>query len=69
MWHSNLELLALVNLLKCLELSGSQTSREYGAPAADECSAFAALEYCAPAAGEFSFPSGGESGALTAGKI
>ena len=56
--------------MNCLELSGSQTSREYGAPAADECSAFAALEYCAPAAaGEFSFPSGGESGALTAGKI
>ena len=47
--------------LNCLGLSVFQTSREYGALAADECSAFAAVEYCAPAAGEFGFPSGGDS--------
>ena len=69
MWHSNLELLALVNLLNCLELSSSQTSREYGAAAADECSAFAALEYSASTAVECGAPSTCECGACAACEI
>ena len=70
MWHSNLELLALVNLLNCLELSGFQTSREYGAAAAaDECSAFAALEYSASTAFECGAPCTCECGACAACEI
>ena len=43
--------------LNCWESGDSQASREYGSPAADKCSAFAALEYCASTAGEFGAPS------------
>ncbi len=42
----NLYLLLLVIFcLNCLELGGSQSSLEYGAPASDECGASTAGEY------------------------
>ena len=55
--------------LNCWESGDSQASREYGSPAADKCSAFAALEYCASTAGEFGAPFACEYGACAACEI